>query len=64
MIIEVDDEKLGRSQTLGIPFKFSQTSGEIRRSAPALGEHTDEVLEMLGCSAAEIERLRAGGVVC
>lgn len=64
MILEVDDEKLGRSRTIGIPVKFSRTPGRIRRSAPSPGEHTAEVLSMLGCSAAEVEGLREKGVVC
>jgi len=64
MVIEVEDEKAGTMKTLGIPFKFSLTPGEIRHSAPALGEHTNEVLGMLGCSTDEIERLRTSGVVC
>jgi crotonobetainyl-CoA:carnitine CoA-transferase CaiB-like acyl-CoA transferase len=63
MVVEVDDEKLGKMRTLGIPFKFSATPGEIRRSAPGVGEHTSEVLGMLGCSTAEIERLKADGVI-
>lgn len=63
MVLEVDDEKLGRMKTLGIPVKFSSTPGEIRRSAPALGEHTDEVLEMLGCPREDIERLRTAGTI-
>jgi crotonobetainyl-CoA:carnitine CoA-transferase CaiB-like acyl-CoA transferase len=63
MVIEVEDEKVGSMRTLGIPFKFSATSGEIRRAAPTLGEHTDEVLSMLGCSADEIGRFKEGGVV-
>jgi crotonobetainyl-CoA:carnitine CoA-transferase CaiB-like acyl-CoA transferase len=64
MVLEVDDEKIGPMRTLGIPFKFSLTPGEIRRSAPALGEHTAEVLEMLGCSTDEIGQLRERGIVC
>lgn len=64
MVVEVDDEKLGRSRTLGIPVKYSETPGSIRTSAPTLGEHTEEVLGMLGCSAVEISRLRDTGVVC
>lgn len=63
MVLELEDEKAGRMRTLGIPFKFSLTPGEIRRSAPALGEHTQEVLGTLGCSAKEIERLMTSGVV-
>jgi len=34
-----------------------------RRAPPALGEHTDNVLQSLGFSAAEIAQLRAQGVV-
>jgi len=62
MMPEVEDEKLGHSRTIGIPFKFSETPGEIRMSAPSLGEHTDDVLKMLGCSVDEIARLKAEGV--
>ncbi len=62
MITEVEDEKLGRSRTLGVPIKFSLTPGTIRRSAPTLGEHTDEVLSMLGCNAEEIANLKEQGV--
>jgi crotonobetainyl-CoA:carnitine CoA-transferase CaiB-like acyl-CoA transferase len=61
MVLEVEDEKVGPMRTLGIPFKFSLTPGEIRRSAPTLGEHTDEVLEMLGCSPDDIQKLRERG---
>lgn len=45
MILEVDDEKLGRHQQLGMPIKLSDTPGSIRSSAPALGEHTEEILQ-------------------
>ena len=64
MVVEVQDEKIGRTKTLGIPVKFGATPGEMRRPAPGLGEHATEVLEMLGCSAEDIERLRADGVIC
>lgn len=63
MMPEVEDAKLGKMRTIGIPFKFSGTPGRIRRSAPSMGEHTDEVLEMLGCSEDEVARLRQEGVV-
>jgi crotonobetainyl-CoA:carnitine CoA-transferase CaiB-like acyl-CoA transferase len=32
----------------GIPVKFSDTPGSIRRHAPNLGEHTEEVLREFG----------------
>lgn len=61
MMPEVDDDKIGRVRTIGIPFKFSETPGAIRRSAPRLGEHTDEILKMLGCSDDEIAGLKEAG---
>lgn len=64
MMPEVDDQKLGKMKTIGIPFKFSETPGEVRTSAPKLGEHTDEVLKMLGCSDDDIARLKKDGVAC
>ncbi len=63
MIIDIDDEKAGKMKTIGIPVKFSRTPGSIRRSAPYLGEHTDEILRMIGCSDEEIEGLINDGVV-
>lgn len=38
----------GAIKVPGIPVKFSETPGSIRRHAPNLGEHTEEVLRELG----------------
>lgn len=44
--------------------KLSETPGDVSSMAPALGEHTEEVLkEKLGKSADEIENLKAAGTV-
>jgi crotonobetainyl-CoA:carnitine CoA-transferase CaiB-like acyl-CoA transferase len=48
----------------GAPYKFSVTPWEIRRPAPLLGQHNDEVfVQQLGISATELAALRADGVV-
>ena len=63
MVIEVDHPKAGRVKALGNPIKFSATPGEAKRAAPLLGEHTREVLESLGYSAAQIAKLHEDGAV-
>jgi crotonobetainyl-CoA:carnitine CoA-transferase CaiB-like acyl-CoA transferase len=45
------------------PFRMSATPGTIRRRAPLLGEHTDEVLTELGYGTGEITRLREREIV-
>jgi crotonobetainyl-CoA:carnitine CoA-transferase CaiB-like acyl-CoA transferase len=45
------------------PVDFSSTAWAPRWMAPALGQHTDEVLAELGKGAAAIAELRRGGVV-
>ncbi|SAK57809.1 L-carnitine dehydratase/bile acid-inducible protein F [Caballeronia calidae] len=47
----------------GIVPKLSDTPGEVRWQGPALGEHTQSVLESLGFGADEVQRLRAEGAV-
>lgn len=45
------------------PVKLSRTPLTIRRRAPTLGEHTDDILTELGYDAEAIEKLRADRVV-
>jgi crotonobetainyl-CoA:carnitine CoA-transferase CaiB-like acyl-CoA transferase len=45
------------------PFRLSKTPGTIRRRAPLLGEHTDEVLSEIGYTSDEAADLRAKGIV-
>src|SRR6185369_10819407 len=47
----------------GIVPKLSETPGETRWIGPKLGEHTEEVLTGCGFTRAEIDALRARGVV-
>ena len=50
MMVEMEHPVEGTIRGLGIPFKLSETPGRIRRAAPLLGEHTEEILSELGCS--------------
>jgi alpha-methylacyl-CoA racemase len=63
----VEHEQPGATETvrlLGVPIKLSQTPGDAgQRPGPALGEHTAEVLEAAGYSAAEIAALEEAGAV-
>jgi len=45
------------------PMRFSDTPITEYRAPPQMGQHTDEVLRELGFESADIERLRADGVL-
>jgi crotonobetainyl-CoA:carnitine CoA-transferase CaiB-like acyl-CoA transferase len=45
------------------PVKLSRTPLTIRRRAPSLGEHTDQILQELGYEPAVIQQLRADRVI-
>jgi crotonobetainyl-CoA:carnitine CoA-transferase CaiB-like acyl-CoA transferase len=45
------------------PFRLSKTPGTIRRRAPLLGEHTDDVLTEIGYSTTQIASLRERAIV-
>ena len=46
-----------------VPVRLSETPGSIRRRAPLLGEHTDEILAELGYDTRAIAALRDKGVI-
>jgi crotonobetainyl-CoA:carnitine CoA-transferase CaiB-like acyl-CoA transferase len=46
-----------------VPVRLSATPGAIRRRAPTLGEHTDEIMAELGYDAEAIAALRRKGVI-
>ena len=49
--------------TVASPLRLSATPPVVRRAPPRLGEHTEEVLAALGLTPADVEALRARGVV-
>ena len=64
MLVEV--EQPGSSTPVkiaGVPVKLSATPGTVRRRAPRLGEHTEDVLRAAGYDAASIAQLRAAGAI-
>ena len=63
LVREVDQPGHGSVKMLDFPVRASGTPAQLRRPAPMLGEHTVEVLQELGLSAADIERLAAEKVV-
>ena len=63
MRVELEDPDLGTLHNIGIPVKLSATPGSIRCRAPALGEHSGEVLREAGFSQEEIKVLLESEVV-
>jgi formyl-CoA transferase len=61
-IVEVDHPKRGKYLSVGNPIKMSDSITEVTRS-PLLGEHTEEVLEMLGYTPEQVAQLRAEKVI-
>jgi crotonobetainyl-CoA:carnitine CoA-transferase CaiB-like acyl-CoA transferase len=57
MVVSVDHPTLGTMRTLGSPIKLSATPADVRRRAPHLGEHTEEVLREAGFEGADLAAL-------
>ena len=55
---------VGKRQHCGMPWRMSETVCEVKAAAPALGQHTDELMTgLLGFSKAEVEKMRADGAL-
>ncbi|MEL6700717.1 MAG: CoA transferase [Pseudomonadota bacterium] len=63
MVMPVDHGERGTVQMLGFPMKFSQDPCEVRHPAPALGEHSADVLREAGLEPGEITELMERGIV-
>ena len=59
----VEHKTLGRLELVGQAVSLSRTPSRLRTASPEPGEHSDEILRELGCSAADIAGLRARGIV-
>jgi len=63
MIVETEHPTAGRVKAIGLPVKFSDTPGSVRRPAPMFGQDTREVLREHGFSDSEIDQLAAQGAI-
>ena len=61
MVISYEQPELGEIKQLGFPIKLSRTPASVERPAPALGEHTAELLMDAGYSAEEVKALEESG---
>lgn len=60
---EIPDEELGSVPTHAPLPRLSGTPGNIRQSAPAIGQHTREVLQDYGIAEDLVARLRESGAI-
>src|SRR6187401_466538 len=61
-VVEVDHPTRGKYLTVGNPIKMSDSISEVKRS-PLLGEHTDEILKVLGYSASDMAEIKGSGAI-
>lgn len=62
-IIQYDHPVLGKVKMVGFPVELTETPLTLRRCAPELGEHSEEVLLDVGYSWEEIAKLKEEGVI-
>jgi crotonobetainyl-CoA:carnitine CoA-transferase CaiB-like acyl-CoA transferase len=63
MVVEVEHAEAGRTRALGCPLHFSATPTVEPQAAPALGQHSREVLREYDYGDAEIDALFSSGAV-
>lgn len=62
-IIDFEDPRLGKVKVTGYPIHFSANPAGIQSFAPAIGEHTDFVMQQAGYTNQEIKKLKEEGVI-
>jgi len=63
MVIDMTTPSGEHHQQLGFAYKLSDTPPQVECAAPALGEHTDQLLAAIGISEAERQQMREAGII-
>ncbi len=63
MFPDIDHPENGKYRTVNIPMRFNGADVKPRGPSPAIGEHTNNILEGLGLSGDEITRLRNNEII-
>jgi crotonobetainyl-CoA:carnitine CoA-transferase CaiB-like acyl-CoA transferase len=62
-IVSVPDAELGTVRMQSVVPAFSDTPCAVRQAGPSLGQHNADVFRQLGLTDAQMEGLRAAGVI-
>jgi crotonobetainyl-CoA:carnitine CoA-transferase CaiB-like acyl-CoA transferase len=62
-VSDFDHPILGSIKIPGFPIFFSRNRAGTKAPSPALGEHTDPVMQEMGYSETEIQRLRESRII-
>jgi crotonobetainyl-CoA:carnitine CoA-transferase CaiB-like acyl-CoA transferase len=63
ILVDLPDTEMGKLPMHNVIPRLSATPGRLRRLAPALGEHTAEILGMLGLDPEAIDELAHEGII-
>jgi crotonobetainyl-CoA:carnitine CoA-transferase CaiB-like acyl-CoA transferase len=63
LVVEQPDARYSSVRTVAQPLALERTPPSYRRPPPSVGEHSGEILAALGLGDAEIDALKAAGIV-
>jgi crotonobetainyl-CoA:carnitine CoA-transferase CaiB-like acyl-CoA transferase len=63
MVLDIEHPKIGPMRALGMPAKLSETPATVRRPAPLLGQHSEQILAEGGFDHSDVLRWIEQGIV-